>query len=171
MLVHRPGYGTGMTQRTAAGDPSSHMADALRDIEPYVAAVSAVALLGSPAEIAVAIVRRLRGRSGVAVGPGGTNLLNGVAAVGVAHRFRQDTARWQQEKRRGIPGWGGIGGLAYLTLSPAVAARWRRGAVLPDRTPLWGALLSPIGLLQIALVLVALVRASRARSAGAPGPS
>lgn len=171
MFPQHPGYGSGMTGN-AAGDSAaaSHTAAALQDIQPYVATVAAVALLGAPAEIAVPIVRRVRGRSGVSIGPSGTTLLNGIVALGVAHWFRQRPARWQRVRQTGVPSWAGIGLLVHLTLSPAVAARWQGGVVLRRRSPLWGALVSPTGLLQLLLVLVALVRARQAQVRGRRPP-
>jgi hypothetical protein len=144
----------------------SRMAAALADIKPYVATVTGVALLGAPAEIAVPIVRCLRRQSGVSVGPGLINLLNGTVALAVAHYFRRHPAQWQRLKEQPIPRLGGIPALAYLALSPAAAALWKQGAVFRHRSPLWGALASPIGLLQFALVLVALHRARRSQPTG-----
>jgi hypothetical protein len=145
------------------------MAAALDDIKPYVVTAGVVALFGTPAEIAVPVVRRLRHRSGVSIGPGMANLVNGIVALGVAHYVRQRPAQWQRWKHKPIPRWGRIAGVAYLTVSPAAAAGWKRGVILPRRTPLWGGLISPIGLLQITLVIVAISRAGRARSSEVTG--
>ncbi|MGY1661727.1 hypothetical protein ACI78Q_10975 [Geodermatophilus sp. SYSU D00705] len=144
-------------------DPST--AAVLDEIKPYVVAVGAVSLFGTPAEVAVPIVRRLRGRSGVSAGPGLMNLGNGLVALGIAHYFRRRPAQWRRWRRERIPRRAAIAGLLYLTLSPA-AAGWKRGVVFPGRSPLWGGFVSPIGLLQISLAVVALHRARRARSAG-----
>jgi hypothetical protein len=137
------------------------MAAALDDIKPYAAAAGAVALFGTPAEVAVPIVRRLRRQSGVSMGPGLMNLANGVFAVGVARYFRQRPEQWQRWKHGRIPRWTRLAGLVYLTVSPAVAACWKGGVLFRRRTPLWGGLISPIGLLQITLLFVTLYRARR----------
>ena len=136
---------------------------ALEEIKPYVLTVAAVALFGAPAEIAVPVVRRVRGQSGVSVTPGLTNVVNEIVALAVVHYFRQRPAQWQRRKRNGVPAWGRIAGLGYLVLSPAAAARCTGGVLFRSRTPLWGAVISPIGLLQVTLLLVALGRARRAR--------
>jgi hypothetical protein len=135
------------------------MAAALDEIKPYVVTAGVVALFGTPAEIAVPIVRRLRHRSGVSVGPGLTNLVNGIVALGVARYFRRRPAQWQRWKHERIPPWGPIAVLVHLTLAPAAAARWERGVIFRRRSPLWGGLVSPVGLLQIALLVGALFRA------------
>jgi non-ribosomal peptide synthetase component F len=134
-------------------------------MKPYVGAAGLVALLGAPAEIAVPIVRRLRRRSGVSVGPGVMNLFNGAVALAVAHYFRQHPAQWQRwlQKPRPLPTWASVTALAYLVLSPAAAACWKHGVVLRRRSPLWGGLGSPIGLLQAGLALGAFYRARGTR--------
>ncbi len=157
------GYGAAVTQ--AADDPvaRSLMTAALDEVKPYVLTVGAVAVLGTPAEIVVPIVRRLRRRSGVSVGPGLVNVVNGIVALGVARYVRQRPEQWQRWRRGRLPRWGPMTGLVYLTVSPAAAAGWKRGVILRRRSPLWAGLISPIGLLQGALVLGAVHRARRAR--------
>ncbi len=157
-----------MTQgRHASGDPPAPtpVAAALQDLRPYTAAVGAVALCGTPAEVVVPVVRRLRGRSGVSMGPGLVNLANGVVAVGVTRYFRHRPEEWHRLSGGRIPRWTGIAGLIYLTVSPAVGASWGRGVLFRRRTPLWGGVVSPVGLLQITLLLATL---HRARRVGAP---
>ena len=156
-----------MTQeQQAPGDPvaASPKAAALEEIKPYVLTAAAVSLFGTPAEIAVPIVRRLRRQSGISVGPALMNLANGVVALGVVHHLRQRPA----EAASTLPRWGPITALVYVAASPAAAAGWRRGVILRRRSPLWGALISPIGLLQGALVLVP---SSRPAVGPVPGPA
>ncbi|MFW3171441.1 hypothetical protein [Geodermatophilus sp. CPCC 206100] len=138
----------------------------LDDLRPYLGAVGAVAMLGSTAEVAVPVVRCLRRRSGVPVGPGLVNLASGIVALGVAHHVRRRPGEWQRWQRRRIPRWAWLAGLVHLTLSPAVAAWGDRGVIRPGRSPLWAGLVSPVGLLRIALGLVAYTRVCRARAAG-----
>lgn len=147
-----------------ARDP--RLAAVLDDIKPYAAAAGAVSILGAPVEFGVPIVRRLRGRSGVSIGPGLVNLTNGILALGAVGYFRQRPERWQRWKHERIGPRAGLAALAYVALSPAAAAGSERTVILRGRTPLWGELISPIGLIQIALLLVALHRAGRARSSG-----
>jgi hypothetical protein len=137
------------------------MAAALEEIKPYVLVAGAVALLGTPADVAVPIVRRLRRRSGVQVGPNVMNLINGTVALGVTHYVRQHPAQWQRWQHRPLTRWAWTASLVYLAVSPAATAGWKRGVVFRGRSPLWGGLPSPIGLIQFALVLVALYRAQR----------
>jgi hypothetical protein len=141
------------------------MATALDEIKPYVLTVGAVAALGAPAEVVVPIVRRLRSQSGVSVGPGLVNVANGIVALGVVHYVRQRPEQWQRWRRERLPRWGPITLLVHLSIAPALAAGWPRGVILRRRTPLWG-LLSLTGLLQSALILVAIHRARRASSPG-----
>ena len=75
-----------MTKRShAPGERARNpqLAAALEDIKPYALAAGAVSLLGTPAEFGVPIGRRLRGKSGVSIGPGLMNLVNGAVAMGV----------------------------------------------------------------------------------------
>ncbi len=145
-------------ERTTARSSATAFPD---ELTPYVGAVAAVALLGTPAEAAVPIVRRLRGRSGVSAAPGLVNLLNGVLALGVVHFSRRRPALRERWRHRHVPRWAMTAGLGYLTLSPAATAGWQRAVVLPGRSPLWGGCLSPIGLLQVAIGLLALHRLRR----------
>ena len=135
------------------------------EIKPYVAAVGAVSLVGLPAEVLVPLVRRLTGRTGVAAGPGLTNLANGVVALVVTRYVRRRPGRWTAlvESRAARPL--GVASLLHVALAPAVAGRWERAVVLRGRSPLWGWQFSPIGLLQLLLVLVAVRRAGRATAA------
>jgi hypothetical protein len=61
------GYGPIVTERDAApADP--RVVAALEDVKPYLVAVGAVAVLGTPADFAVPIMHRLRRRSGISLG-------------------------------------------------------------------------------------------------------
>jgi hypothetical protein len=154
----------------APADPADPAAAAvLADLGPYAAAVCAVALLGTPAEVVVPIVRRLRGRTGVSAGPGLVDLAHGVVALGITHRLRRHPARWERWRHADVPRWARVAAVAHLTLAPAAAAGWRRGVVLRGRSPLWGGVLSPVGLLQVGLagVAVARLRGLRSEQAGA----
>ena len=152
-----------MTQRDHTPDPS--VAAVLGDIAPYFRAARAVALCGTPAEIAVPIVRRLRRQSGVSAAPGLMTLVNAISALAVTHYFRRP-AQWQRWEHKRIPGWAGIAGLVHLTLSPAAAAQWKRGVIFPRRSPLWAALVSPTtGLLHTLLTLVVVHRIRRTKGA------
>ncbi|WNV74305.1 hypothetical protein [Geodermatophilus sp. DSM 44513] len=110
---------------TQGGNTPRHpsTADFADEVKPYFGAVGAVALFGTPAEVAVPIVRRLRRQSGVSAAPGLMNLVNGIVALGVAHHFRRRPAEWERWRHKRIPRWAGMSGLIYLTLSPAAAAR------------------------------------------------
>ena len=146
-------------------------AAAIDDLKPYVAAAAIVGLLGTPAEIVVPVVRRLRGRSGVALGPGLMNLANGLLALAVVRHFRRRPELWEEWRTR-IPRWSGAAGLVYLSLSPVTAAGWKRAVLLPRRSSLWGGVISPIGLIQITLLVVGFSRARRARASGTtPSPT
>lgn len=147
------------------------LAAALEDLKPYVAAAAAVSLLGAPAELGVPLVRRLRRRSGVSLAPGLMTLVNGTVALAAVHFFRRHPDRWQRWKQARIARWAGSAALAHATLSPAAAAVWKPAVVLRGRSPLWGGLVTPIGQLQIAMLLVALHRARRARLRGSTGAS
>ena len=85
-----------MPEKSAGGpeirDP--WVAAAVKGMEPFMTAVGAVWLLGSSAEAIVPVVRLLRGRSGVSIGPGLVDLAHGMVAPGVVPFFRQDPARW-----------------------------------------------------------------------------
>jgi hypothetical protein len=91
------------------------------------------------------------------------NLVNGAVAVGVVRFFRKRPTQWQRWKRGRMAGWARLAGLAYLTLSPVAAASWKPAVILPRRSPLWAGFISPIGGLQIALLMLAFYRARRAR--------
>jgi hypothetical protein len=151
-----------------AGEPEpSPLAIALEEIRPYVAPAGVVGLLGIPADILVPVVRRLRGDTGVALGPNLLTLANGLLAIGTVHRLRRHRERWQRLTRR-LPPWAGLAGMLYLALGPAAAGGWKRAVILRRRSPLWGAAISPTGLLQLVLVSVALGRARRGRASGPP---
>ncbi len=109
-----------------------------------------------------AIVRRLRGGSGVSLGPGLVILANGMVGLGIVRFFRRHPDRWTRLRRRPAPRWLGAVAL-YLLLSPIGAARWEGGVVLRSRSALWGSLVSPVGWLQIALLFRTLHRAARAK--------
>lgn len=128
------------------------------ELKPYAAAIGAVGILGAPVEIVVPIVRRLRGETGVSMGPGLVNLANGLVVVAVVGYFRRRPAQWERWKGT-VPAW--LGGLVYLLPAPATAAGWQRGVILRRRSPLWGELISPIGLLQVALMTVVVHRLRR----------
>lgn len=163
-----------MTQRSQApGERARNpqLAAALEEIKPYVLAAGAVSLLGTPAEFGVPILRRLQGKPGASMGPGLMNLVNGAVAIGVVRFFRERPAQWQRWKPERMAGWAPVAGLAYLTLSPVAAASWKPAVVLPRRSPLWAGLISPIGVLQIALLMLAFYRARRARLSGTAGAS
>ena len=145
----------------AAVDP--RFAAVFERAKPYAAVTGAVAVLGGPAEVLVPVVRRLRGRSGVSLGPGLVNLLNGLLGLGLVYFSRTRPARWAQIRDRRLPPWLAAVVLGYVMLSPVAAARWQRGVVLPERSALWSGLISPLGLLQIVVMLTTLRRALRAR--------
>jgi hypothetical protein len=98
-------------------------------------------------------------------------LINGAVAVGVVHAFHERPAQWQRWKPERMAGWAGLAGLAYLILSPVAAVSWKPALILPRRSPLWAGLVSPIGVLQIALLMLAFYRARRARLMGTAGAS
>jgi hypothetical protein len=152
----------------AADQPApSPLAIALEEIKPYVATAGVVGLFGTPADILVPVVRRLRGHTGMALGPSLMTLANGLLAIGAVHHFRRHRERWQR-LTRGLPQWAGLACLLYLALGPAAAGGWKRAVILRRRSPLWGAVVSPTGLLQLGLVCVALGRARRGRASGPP---
>ena len=133
----------------------------LDELKPYAAAIGAVGILGAPVELVVPIVRRLRGQSGVSMGPGLVNLANGLVVLVVVGYFHRRPAQWEKRRRVLPPRSYRFGGLVYLLLAPATAAGWQRGVILRRRSPLWGALISPIGLLHVALVSVVVHRVRR----------
>jgi hypothetical protein len=150
----------------AAADPADQppWAAAFTGLKPYIATVALVELVGGPAEFLVPVARRLRGEMGVSLGPGLVNLGSGLLALGVVRFFRRCPGLWE-EKRPRIPAWSGPAALGCLTLAPAAAAGWKRGVVLRRRSALWGAVIHPVGLLQITLLLDGL---SRARASATP---
>lgn len=145
------------------------LAAAFDDGKPYTAAVYAVGLLGAPAELVVAVVRRLRGRPGVSLGPGWMNLANELVALGVVRFFRRRPALRQRLSHSRIVRWSVIPLTVYLVLSPAAAAGWQQAEVLRGRSPLWGGLVPLSGLLHIMLLALAFIRARRARLSGKTG--
>jgi hypothetical protein len=149
----------------------AQLAAALEDVKPYAMAAGAVSLLGTPAEFGVPIARRLRGKSGLSLGPGLMSLVNGAVAVGVVHLFRGRPALWQRWRPRFTTRGAYLVGLAYLTMSLVTAGNCERTVILPRRSPLWAGLISPIGLLQIALLMSAFYRARRARLSDDAGAS
>jgi hypothetical protein len=152
----------------AADQPApSPLAIALEEIKPYVATAGVVGLFGTPADILVPVVRRLRGDTGVALGPNLMSLANGLLAIGTVRHFRRHRERWQR-LTRGFPQWTGLAGMLYLAFGPVAAGGWKRAVILRRRSPLWGAAISPTGLLQLVLVSVALGRARRGRVSGPP---
>jgi hypothetical protein len=146
---------------SAAADP--RFTAVFEQMRPYAAVTGAVAVLGTPVEVLVPVVRRLRGRSGVSLGPGLVNLVNGLLGLGVVHVFHTRPARWARVRDRRLPPWVAAVLVGYAVLSPAAAAGWRRGVVLPGRSALWGGVVSPVGVLQVVLVLSTLRRGLRAR--------
>ena len=138
-------------EESAPLDPA--IAAAIESFAPYHAVMGRVGLLSAPAAIVVPVARRLRGQSGVPMGPRLVTLLNTFMALALTHYVRQP-ARWQRLKHRKIPGWAAAAGLIYLTLSPAAAARWTRGVILGGRSPLWAVLIAPTTALRHALLLV-----------------
>jgi hypothetical protein len=142
---------------------------AFEDIKPYAMAAGAVSLLGTPAEFGVPLVRRLRSKSGLSLGPGLMNFVNGAIAIGAVRFFHERPAKWQRLKRTGTARWAGPAGLVYVALSPVAAAGLKQAVILPRRSPLWACLISPIGMLQIALLMLAFSRARRARHSPTAG--
>jgi hypothetical protein len=163
-----------MTQGSGVADERARNAElsaAIEDIKPYAMAAGAVSLLGTPAEFGVPLARRLRGKSGVSIGPGLMNLVNGAVAMGLVRFLRERPAQWERWKRARIGGWARLAGLAYVALSPVAAASLKPAVILPRRSPLWAGLISPIGVLQIALLGRAFYRARRTRLSAPAGAS
>ena len=102
------------------------------------------------------------------MGPGLVNLANGLVGLGLVHFFRRHRARWKRSTAQGLSVGLGFAVLASLPLGPAAAVRWKRAVVLRNRSALRGGLLSPIGLLQVGLVAVALSRLRPALRIGDP---
>jgi hypothetical protein len=150
---------------------NAELSAAIEDIKPYAMAAGAVSLLGTPAEFGVPLVRRLRGKSGVSIGPGLMNLVNGAVAMGLVRFFRERPAQWERWKRTRMAGWARLVGLAYVALSPVAAASLKPAVILPRRSPLWAGLISPIGVLPIALLIRAFYRARRTRLSAPAGAS
>jgi hypothetical protein len=105
----------------------ARIAAAFDGVKPYVATTGAIALMGAPAEVVVPLGRRLRGRSGVSVGPGLVNLANGLIGLGLVHFFRRHPAGWKRSTAQGLPGGLGVAVLVSLLLGPAAAVRWGSG--------------------------------------------
>ncbi|WP_369141155.1 hypothetical protein [Modestobacter versicolor] len=135
-------------------------------MKPYLATTAVVSLLAAPTEVGVPVVRRLLGHSGISTGPHLVSLANAVAGLAVVHAFRRDPARWDRLRHRRVPRWLAVVPV-HLLVSPVLAANWERGVVLRGRSPFWG-VVSPIGLLHVALTMGTLRRALRARRAGTP---
>jgi hypothetical protein len=156
-----------VTQREQPPDPT--LVAAVGDIAPYLRVVRVVALLGTPAEIAVPIVRRLGRQTGVSAGPGLTTLVNAIVALALTH-FIGRPPQGQQRNDKSVPGWAGVVGRIYLVLSPAAAPLWRGGVIFPRRSPLWAVLISPTtGLLRTLLGLVVIYRVRRAKRVNPDG--
>ena len=148
--------------------PTDPLVAAVGDIAPYLRVVRVVALLGTPAEVAVPIVRRLRHQSGVPTAPSLMTLANAVVALAMTY-FLPGAARWQGWEDRRIPGARRIG-VAYLVFSPTAAVQGERGVIFPGRSPLWAVLISPTtGLLRTLLGLVVSLRAGKAKKSETHG--
>ena len=131
------------------------------EMKPYLAVAAAVGLLSAPAEVVVPVARRLRGRTGVSTGPSLVVLTNEALFLGLLRLLRGRPDVWAALKEvRGAP-WHAAVPL-YVLLSPLLASTWERAVVLRGRSALWG-LVSPSGLVQIALMGVTIARARRAR--------
>ncbi len=150
--------------------PDPRFTVAVDAAKPYLAATGVVSLLAGPAEVGVPVVRRLRGQSGIATGPHLVTLLNGLLGLAVVHVYRRDPDRWGRLRERRAPRWLAVVPV-HLLLSPLLAARWERGVVLRGRSPLWGGVLSPIGLVHVVLTAGALLRAVRAARTADPAAS
>ena len=132
------------------------------EMKPYLAVAGAIGLLSAPAEVLLPVVRRLRRRTGIAIGPSSVIVANEALALGALHRLRRRPEVWAALKGRRIAPWHLTVPL-YLLLSPVVATRWERAVVLRGRSALWGGVLSTSGLVQVALLAVTIARARRAR--------
>jgi len=158
-----------MTEECEPASPPAvdpRVAAVFDDMKPYLATAAVIGLCGAPTELAVPIVRRLLGRTGVSTGPGLVELANAVLGLAVVRLYRQQPARWARLRDRPVPR-GLLVLPLYLILSPAMAARWERAVVLRQRSPLWGAALSPVGVVQIGVLAVTISRARRAKRTGA----
>ena len=132
------------------------------EMKPYFMVATGVSLLSFPAEVLLPVVRRLRRRTGVSVGPSLVIVANASLALGAFHlRWRRPGSRAALRERRAAP-WHLVVPL-YLLLSPVLATGWERAVVLRGRSALWGGALSSSGLVQTAVLGVMIVRARRAR--------
>ena len=138
------------------------VAAAFDDMKPYLATAAIIGLFGAPTEVVVPIVRRLRNRPGVSLGPGIVVLANALVGLGAVRFFRKRPELWGRLRNRPVTRWVLVLPL-YRFLSPAVAASWQGGVVLRRHSALWGGALSPVGLLQAALLAVTLCRARQAK--------
>jgi hypothetical protein len=152
-----------VTERPATlAHPDPRIAAVLDQMTPYLTVAGAVSLLSSPAEIILPIVRRVRGRTGVAIGPALVIVANATSALALAHLLRRRPGTWAALKRSRVRPWYLVVPL-YVLLSPLLGAGWERAVVLRGRSALWGGLVSSSGLVQIVVLVVTIARARRAR--------
>ena len=135
---------------------------AFEEMKPYWVAAGAIGLLSAPAEVLLPVVRRLRRRTGIATGPSLVIMANASLALGGAHLLRRRPSTQAALAGRRVSPWL-LAVPIHVLLSPALAAGWERGVVLRGRSALWGGLVSTSGLVQIAVLVVTITRARRAR--------
>ncbi|KQS66669.1 hypothetical protein [Modestobacter sp. Leaf380] len=122
-----------------------------------LAVVQVARLLAAPAELAVPLVRRARGQSGVALMPGVAAQGNAVLAGVVMHALRS---------RGRFPGRGPLvyGGVVACALAPLVALRFP-WTVAEQRSALWGVAVQGLMTVPVSLgIAVVVIRTSRAAS-------
>ncbi len=123
-----------------------------RRIGPEFVAARLVPLLTLPVDLALPLLRRLRGRTGVALAPDLVTQLNTVAVVAAVHALRR-RPRSRAER------WAAAGAAVWCATSPLLAARTDRLVVLRGRSPLWayvvgGVLSVPVSVATVTAMLV-----------------
>jgi len=144
--------------------PDPAVAAVWDDLKPYAAAASLVQVLGTPAELVVPVVRRLLGRDGVSLVPGLVSAGNGLVGLAVVRFVRGRPDLSEEPVPRALL----MAALGHLLLSPLAGAWGERAVVLRGRSPLWGGVVLPSGVVPIAVMATAVVRARRARRRAAP---
>ena len=142
----------GQVSPERAAELAAVKAEVWRRIGPELATARLVPLLTAPLDLALPLLRRRRGRTGVALAPDLVTQLNTVVAVAAVHVARG-------RPRSPADRWLAAGAAVWCAASPLLAVRTERLVVLRGRSPLWGYVLGgvtslPLGVAAVTAMLV-----------------